>query len=644
MVIGLDTSALTLKSTGTSRYIVCLLTELNKTGEVIKCFSPGKGFNIPALNYIPILKRGGIRRHLYRRLEISNEMVKVGVEFAIFPNYLMPLDYAGPSAIVIHDLSFISHPEFYSKIFVRYYTNQLRKILEKDPAIVTVSESSAADIHNLLGTGKRRIFIVQAYANVPDTVCKNIMKDDRPYFLYVGHLEPRKNLLFLIRNFIEWNSSNGGKYKLVIAGELWLNSKEVTSLYNRFELNPDIEFMGYVSEDDLHSLYYHASAFVHAGIVEGFGFPVLDAMNYSLPVLCSKGSGTEEISKPNALTFNPYDPNELKKGFDDLITLSKEKMNYNLKYSPKLMHEQLENLLDAVGNVKRISIGAEFSNVETAVEKTLLYYKIFNSGIEEKKLHPFLMEEHATSKQVNKAVDSLITRGTIYRKGDFLYLNYPAIPFYSKKNNGPNQKTVQMLLKFLKIVPFISSIAFSGGTAIYGPGNHDDIDLFIIAKPFTVYIVYVIIHIFSFLLKSRRILCTNYLIDEKALPVNVNRDIYTAHQIITLRPYKNESMMINFLNENKWVLRHYPNFEILQQQVYEISRLHILLSPINKILEKLYRIWYRKYIRLSRNNSVILKTHVIKLHTNDYRDKVITEFIKQWDRYNRSKSEKSVLV
>ena len=111
----------------------------------------------------------------------------------------------------------------------------------------------------------------------------------------------------------------------------------------------DVEFLGYVSEDELHKLYSGASAFVHASFVEGFGFPVLEAMHYGLPILCSTGSGTEEISNAYSVFFNPKDANDIKKGFDSLMQkLDKQIVGYNIKYSPELMQHQLNELLTII--------------------------------------------------------------------------------------------------------------------------------------------------------------------------------------------------------------------------------------------------------------------------------------------------------
>jgi len=354
LIIGIDTSAVGKKATGTSRYIECLLTELKKTKHAVKTFSPVQtkpSIKTSLFDSIPIIKRGGIRRHLYRKFELSSQMNNTEVDCGIFPNYLMPLNFNKQSAVVIHDLSFLSHPHFYSKAFVWYYANQLKKVLGKKPLIVTISAYSLESINKYLGVNKNEIYLLQAYVkmNKPDT--KQISKtnvDGRKYFLYVGHIEPRKNLSFLIEHFLEWKKGNGLDYKLILVGDVWSGSKDIRSLLICYRDHPDIEFTGYATEDELCQLYLNASAFVHTSFVEGFGFPVLDAMHYGLPVLCSTGSGTEEISRPYSITIDPTNGRDLQKGLDKLISkLHEPDCNYSIKYSSELMQEQLDKLLSA---------------------------------------------------------------------------------------------------------------------------------------------------------------------------------------------------------------------------------------------------------------------------------------------------------
>jgi glycosyltransferase involved in cell wall biosynthesis len=643
MTIGIDISAIGERSTGTSRYIHCLLTQLKATGNEILSFpaQPLKQLSQTHwLQSVPMLKRGGIDRHLYRLFQQGDEMNKADVECAIFPNYLKPLNFHKPSLIVIYDLSFFSHPQFYSRAFVLFYKDQLKRVLKSDPLIAALSNNSKESIHRYLGVPKDRIFLLQPYMDtdvfkqMPD---RGARSDARPYFLYVGHIEPRKNLSFLIRNFIDWKTAHGISITLKIVGDLWRNSAEIRALLSQYSECPDVEFTGYVDEEELHQLYAHAAAFVHSSIVEGFGFPVLEAMYYKLPVLCSSGTSTEEISRPYSIAVAPRDDAALLAGFDRLFCRSMNSISDpQIRYSPQLMRSQLDRVLERLTGRKFFYSGdVPHAEVETAVQKTLLYYKLFNGGLSIDAIHTYLLDLKVSRRQLDEAVESLIQRRIVNLSKNILSLNADVRSFYVRKQKSLDGKLTSRLLKILNNIPFITAIAFSGGTANYGLENHDDIDLFIITKPYTIYLVYLLIHAISLVMKCRNILCINYLVDENAVEINLHRDLYTAHQIIALKAFKNGKFLQYFLNKNSWIVDHYPNYPIPDSRYPDSSTVYTLFRPVNWLLKIIYQRWYREVIGRADQGSIVLSDNVMKLHTRDYRNTVITEFEMQWLEYMR---------
>lgn len=651
MTIGMDISAIGERNTGTSRYIRCLHEQLIATGHDIPTFPAhplGHVTDDHWLRSIPIVRRGGIYRHAYRLLRQSKEMNAAGVEYGIFPNYLKPLAFEKPSLIVLHDLSFLSHPQFYSKAFVLFYRDQLRRILKTNPLVATDSEHSREQIRRFLHVPEDRIFLLQPYvdpARFPGPSMLHRHRTGRPYFLYVGHIEPRKNLGFLIRNFLAWKSVNRIEIGLKIVGDVWLKSPETRELLDRYKQSPDVEFTGYVDEDRLHALYAQAAGFVHTSFVEGFGFPVLEALAYRLPVLCSAGTSTEEISHPYAVAVDPQDDAALKAGFDRLFCRSGAPLSAGaVPYSPELMRHQLMGILERLTGRKIHAVGdVSKPEVETAVERTLLYYKLFDGGIRGEALHAFLLDLEVTPGQLDHAVCALIDRGIVSCDNATLCLKADICPFYVRKPRSLDGERSRQLLAVLRALPFITAIAFSGGTANYGLDRHDDIDLFIVTKPFTVYLVYLMIHVISLVTRSRHILCINYLVDEQAAEITINRDLYTAHQIIALKSYKNDHYLRHFLHTNAWVTHHYPNFPMPGDNGYRGgSIVYALFRPINWALRMLYRRWYRITIQESNESSIVLSEHVMKLHTRDYRAKVISEFETRWQEYRRRNDAQKV--
>jgi len=623
MTIGVETSALSSRNTGTSRYITCLIEQLHTFDDSIKLFSSlDSGIGLR-------LNRKGLKKFLYRNFYLRKKMTEQKVDYAFFPDYFMPLIFDIPSAIVIHDLSFLSHPHFYSKSFVSFYEYQLKITLKNNPLVLTISENTRSAISKYLNIRKENVHSLQAYSEFG---YENFERPNGNYLLYVGHIEPRKNLHFLLKTFIKWKDITKVDLKLIIAGEFWLKTTETKKILNEFNDCSSIEFTGYVDEDKLKGLYSNASGFVHTSFVEGFCLPVLEAMHYKLPIICSFNTGAEEISKPNSIIINPYSEKSLLNGLDKLFELikTKRKIDYEIKYSPSLMRKQLSEVVEILkSKVKnKILISVPVArNKEEAVEKTLLYSSLFNSGMNKAYLHQSIFDVKMNEEELERILLKLYLQNKIYFKNDSVFLNYSS-SLKNKSKKIPNHSKNKKALRLLGFIPFISSASLSGGTVQYGYENHNDIDLFIITKPNALYIVYALIHVFSLFFKVREELCANYLIDERVMEIKYPHDFYTAHQIISLRAIKNKKLLDCFFNQNNWIKEYFPNFSWEKTDLDKQAK-NIFLSPLNKIIKFFYRTIYRKKLSESKNNnSIKLEELCIKLHTNDNRSRITEEFFR----------------
>lgn len=628
MIVGVDTSALSNKATGTSRYITCLIEQLKTLDDEVRCFSD---FN--SRDKFSIRKKG-LQKFLYRNFHLKKEMNEQKIDYALFPDYFMPANFKKPSAVVIHDVSFISHPRFYSKSFVSFYKYQLKKTLENNPLVLTISKNTRAAINKYLNIKKENIRLLQAYSEFGN---ESYQKATGDYLLYVGHIEPRKNLYFLIKTFLKWRETSKTDLKLIIAGELWLRTKETKKIINEFSNNPQIEFAGYVDEDKLKELYINAAGFVHTSFAEGFCLPVLESMHYKLPIICSFNTGAEEISKPYSIIVNPSSEKSLLKGFDKMFEVisTDKKIDYKIGYSPFLMRDQLEEIIDTLRSKinNKILTSIPFAwNREEAVEKTLLYSALFNSGIKKEYLHKTIFDVKMNKEELDSILLKLYIQNKIYFKDDTAFLNH-TFTFHKHSKAKSNHLKNKRALKIINFIPFISSVSLSGGTAHNGYEDHNDIDLFIITKPNALYIVYALIHILSLLFRVRKELCANYLIDERRIEIKYSRDFYTAHQIISLQTIKNEELLNCFFEKNKWIKNHFPNFSWQYTKIHRPAK-NIFLIPFNKTLKLLYRFLYKKQLKENRNKtSLMLEELSIKLHTNDNRQRITEEFYNAWGNY-----------
>ena len=208
----------------------------------------------------------------------------------------------------LHDIAFERHPEFFSKKFVLYYRWLIPKVLNTSKHIITVSEFSKKEIASFYGISNEKITVVpNASAFNASTAEPVVEVHTKPYFLFVGSLDPRKNLLFLLKAF---TLSGLKDVDLVIVG----------ASHASFAVNPELEqyrslnniiFTGYISDSELRNYYAGALALINPSLYEGFGLPVAEALSMNCPVLASDIEAFREVGGTDVVYFNTSDVAEL---------------------------------------------------------------------------------------------------------------------------------------------------------------------------------------------------------------------------------------------------------------------------------------------------------------------------------------------
>lgn len=234
--------------------------------------------------------------------------------------------------LIIHDLSFLRFPEFYN--FKRNLWHKLidvKSLIKKFDHIIAVSENTKNDIINLCGVNPEKVEII--YSGVESgykklnsensefsQVIKKYKLPDK-FILFLGTLEPRKNLEGLIRAYNRFRDENIGlgNYKLIIAGGKGWKSGNIYNEWKKSKYNHDIKFLGYVDKNDKIYLYNLASLFVYPSFYEGFGFPPLEAMACGVPVITSFTSSLPEITNNASLMVDPFDISDIARAIEEVI-------------------------------------------------------------------------------------------------------------------------------------------------------------------------------------------------------------------------------------------------------------------------------------------------------------------------------------
>jgi alpha-1,3-rhamnosyl/mannosyltransferase len=215
----------------------------------------------------------------------------------------------------IHDMTSVLMPELHTPGNVRADASFTENVLKRADRLIAVSENTRADAARHAGLDPDRIEVI--YSGVPEVYFgAQPRPSSRPYVLYVGTIEPRKNIDTLLD---AWQGLRlRDDYDLIIAGATgWSSEKTMARLLSR---PASVKYLGYVPEDELPGLTAGATAFVYPSLYEGFGFPVAQAMAAGVPVITSNTSCLPEIAGDGALLIVPRSPHEIGSAIQKLLT------------------------------------------------------------------------------------------------------------------------------------------------------------------------------------------------------------------------------------------------------------------------------------------------------------------------------------
>ncbi|MFA6918931.1 MAG: glycosyltransferase family 1 protein [Patescibacteria group bacterium] len=313
----------------------------------------------------------------YSQMLISSFLNREKLDLLHCPANVIPLFYNGTTILTVHDLAIYKYPEFFPKKFLsrQVFSTKILvpKSLIKAAKIIAVSKSTKSDIVENFGIPEEKIEVVYEGLDSHE-IAKSIHTDfnktklkygiSRNYFLYVGTIEPRKNLVRLIRAFRNLRmvyDSPATDFQLILAGAKGWSDKEVyqaisnanasilgidkkrsgeerrsgldtrseeqrkregerRKFIERRQHNP-IKYLGYVSSEEKYALMKNSFAFTFPSLYEGFGLPVLEAIGMGVPVITSNISSLPElVGKECGILVNPEDESEITDALSQIIT------------------------------------------------------------------------------------------------------------------------------------------------------------------------------------------------------------------------------------------------------------------------------------------------------------------------------------
>lgn len=233
------------------------------------------------------------------------------------PDFSMNYHGRAKKLITVHYLA-VFHPELVDIKIPRH--GKIQKLLNSNriDAAITVSEFIKNEILHFFPHLDKPVFVTPLAANH-----KNVMyqkQESEPYLLYVGPLDKRKNVLGLCKAF-ELIANKYPDLRLIMAGgSNGFEAEKVLEFIAKSHFRKQMIYVSFVSEEELQSLYSRAWAFVFPSFYEGLGIPVLEAMHYGVPVLTSKNTVMEEVTKEAVLYVNPYEITSIAEGLERIIS------------------------------------------------------------------------------------------------------------------------------------------------------------------------------------------------------------------------------------------------------------------------------------------------------------------------------------
>ena len=255
----------------------------------------------------------------WTQIRLSWELWRHPVDVFFVPAHVLPRYIPKKSVVTVHDIGFHRHPELYRDRDRRYHEWSTKDIAKRADRIITVSKFSGMEIAQAYNIDPHKIAIT--YNGVDHTLYRPIKNQEeieealrrynisQPFFVSIGRLEKKKNIVNLIKAFNLYKARHGlgDPVKLVLIGGKGYGYEEIKKEIISSNAKKDILQLGYVPENDLPRILNGARALIHPSWYEGFGIPVVMAMASGCPVISSDSSSLPEIIGQEAGLFFPPD-------------------------------------------------------------------------------------------------------------------------------------------------------------------------------------------------------------------------------------------------------------------------------------------------------------------------------------------------
>lgn len=328
MNIGIDIRALnSSKLTGVGTYVLNAVKNIIEIDKENNYYLISSGLRGEVKAWIDFKNINTQHKHI----KLPNKLLNLSLFTRTGPNFMSYLpdkmdifwlpninfftcDKKTPFVLTIHDLSFLHSKEFYSfKRKAWHRSVNVERLVDHADRIIAVSNNTKRDIVRFFGADDAKISVINPGLDVNKMdrdLAERLVQDyklSKDFFVYVGTIEPRKNIVSIIKAFDLYHKDNPDAELVIVGGKGWIYEK----IFHNIQRRKYVRYLGYLSGPKKDAIYYLSKGLIWPSLYEGFGFPPLEATYHGVPVILSYKTSLPEIMKDQAIYIDPYNISDI---------------------------------------------------------------------------------------------------------------------------------------------------------------------------------------------------------------------------------------------------------------------------------------------------------------------------------------------
>lgn len=297
---------------------------------------------------------------IWKQIILPLKLLYFKADYLICPDYIAPkLTFKTKKIIVIHDSLFWDYPKNYSSLWRKYFLFLLELGINNKTKIVTTSNYSKTNLKDRLKTKTTINYVYQSSkkSQIFNKKTLSSLRLPKSYILHIGSFEKRKDLLTLVKAFCDLKKNQSNKnLKLILAGAVTVNGNKkvynkIKSFIDNNNLDSDVIFPNFISNEDLSIYYKNALVYVFPSIDEGFGIPIIESFSYSTPVVCSNIPVFKEIGNDAVVYFEKGNFISLSEKIQELINSKELREKFVAKGEVQLKNFSRKKFIEGFENI-----------------------------------------------------------------------------------------------------------------------------------------------------------------------------------------------------------------------------------------------------------------------------------------------------